>query len=359
MKLKAAIITIHVGKNFGSVLQTIATQNILKQVGVDPIIVDYKPNRVLFSRYLQEALKTPKSFLHKLLFLPVYLKFRHVFATYLKKTCNLTKQITAKDEFSKVCPIADFYITGSDQVWNSYYNEGFDDRYFWAGINHGTKIAFSSSIGKTKIDENEAVLFKKYLKDFKAISVREKSAQMILSDLGLKAEHILDPTFLLSKENWIKYIKPLNFKAPYLLLYLPYNIKDLNMIIESAKFLANKYKLKILTFGLHNNYADKTIRFADPGDFLTYMYYADYVITNSFHGTAFSINLNKQFWVYHPSAFSTRIDSILQLTNLNDRLLSKVIEEKNLDLIDYVPVNSILNHERSKAEKFLKDNIFD
>lgn len=102
--------------------------------------------------------------------------------------------------------------------------------------------------------------------------------------------------------------------------------------------------------------ADKTVYYASPGDFLSLMYYADYVVTNSFHGTAFSINLNKQFWVYAPSMFSSRVSSIIRLLGLDDRMIDGVITEEAINNnIDYEQVNQKLEVERARALSFLKD----
>ena len=108
--------------------------------------------------------------------------------------------------------------------------------------------------------------------------------------------------------------------------------------------------------------ADKTVFFSNPGDFLSLMYYADYVMTNSFHGTAFSINLNKQFSVYLPSSFGTRIVSILDLCGLGGRLLepAEIISDGKMDeTIDYMSVNVVLDEERRKAHTFLEQALKD
>ncbi len=277
----------------------------------------------------------------------------------MTKYVKLTNAIYSKDVFAAVCPKADILMTGSDQVWNSVHNEGFDGHYFFQGIENVPKIAFCSSIGRESIDSIEANKIKSLLKEYKAISVREKSAVDILNDLGIKAEQLLDPTFLLNKKGWEKFSSPRKYKMPYILIYTPYNTIDKDLIYKSAKKLAKRFGLKIVTFswiGLPERQADKTFLFANPGDFLSLMLHADYVITNSFHGTAFSINLNKQFWVFEPSAFSTRIKNILGLTGLDSRLLNNRMEDSDIaSAIDYSQVNKVLESERIKSFDFLKN----
>ena len=354
---KAALITVHVGPNFGSVLQTIATCEVFKRLGLEPIVVNYIPERITFRRAIQSAKKSFK----KLIVLPARLFNRyvnnHVYGDYLKKHCPVSGAIYAKDDFTKKCPIADFYVTGSDQVWNCIHNEGIDTHYFWEGID-GTKISYASSIGK-KIDaEDEIVAFKKYLTGFKAISVREQSACTELGRLGISSQVLLDPTFMLDRKQWEPFSSKRLVKTPYLFMYLPYNIVDKKAIYESARKVANAKGLKIITFSIKAEkepLADKTFFYANPGDFLSLMYNADYVITNSFHGTAFSINLNKQFSVFMPSNFTTRIDNILEICDLKDRLINgnETTEFWN-QIIDYSIPNSTLDNLRAKTISFLQ-----
>lgn len=357
--MNVSLITIHVGNNFGSVLQTIASCKILENMGHDVTVVNYQPDRVTFKNYIKGAFSSLPKFIWRIIFLPIYLKNRHIYSSYLNKYCRLSKPIYSHQTFAEHCPSADIYVTGSDQVWNSKHNQGFDNRYFFADID-GPKISLSSSIGRTDIDDNEKALFNKYLSHYSSISVREESAVELLKSMGISSTLLLDPTLLIPKSDWANYMSSRIIKDRYVLLYLPYNIVNKQIIIDSAKKIAKDKNLKIVTFSwtiAKESYADKTIKFANPGDFLSLFYYADYVITNSFHGTAFSINLNKQFWVFQPSAFSTRIDSLLNLTDLKGRMLSKELTDENLTPIVYDSVNTILESERNKSIDFLKNSL--
>ncbi len=355
--MKVGIITIHVGTNFGSVLQTIATFDLIKSLGFAPEIIDYQPERVLFRRYLRDAFTSIRRLAWRCVLLPTYLANRHIFRGYLEKYVTLSRTITPKDNFQSTCPKYDYYVTGSDQVWNSIHNEGFDGRYYFEGLpEHSVKIAFASSIGRENFDEAEKPEVKELLDGYKAISVREDSAVKILSNLGIDSVQLLDPTFLLDRFQWKAYMSNRIVKEPYMLIYTPYNTVDVDVIYRSARRIADKCNLKVVTFSFDfqsEKRADRTIKYADPGDFLSLMYYADFVITNSFHGTAFSINLNKQFFVFQPSAFSTRIESILRKTKLLDRMMLTELAHNDIHEIDYTPVNKILDIEREVAKDFL------
>lgn len=354
--MKISFITIHVGNNFGSVLQTIATGNILKKLGHEPVCVNYIPNRVTERRYWSGGLSNGYRFFRRLLYFPIHIISKNNYSSYLKKYCTLSKPIYDYDNFAEVCPSADCYMTGSDQVWNYKHNEGIDKHYFFDGI-PGKKIAFASSIGMKNLPEDYAAYIKRALGQYYAISVREASAVELLEQLGINSTHIIDPTLVLDKETWEKYASKRLFDKPYLFVYLPYNIENYDLIYKTIRLVAQKNNLKIVTYSydfFKQKDADKTILFANPGDILSLFLHAECVVTNSFHGTAFSINLNKNFWVYMPSKFSTRLQSLLELCHLEDRMLKDVIDEDSIiSNIDYSFTNKVLSAEREKALSFL------
>lgn len=291
---------------------------------------------------------------------PVELANRHIYISYLAKYVKISKAIYARDNFVCVCPKADIYVTGSDQVWNSVHNEGLDKRYYFDGFPDGSiKIAYSSSIGREQLPVGEYEEVKRMLGSYKAISVREASAKQLIEGMGYKVTHLIDPTLMFTKENWKLYMSKRLLKEPYLIVYLPYNVHNMQLIYQTIRKVAGRKQLKVVSFSWHilpDRLADKTMFFSNPGDFLSLMYHANYVITNSFHGTAFSINLNKQFSVYLPSDFGTRIMSILELCGLTNRLLGadEIISGNMVDKeIDYASVNAILDKEREKAHEFL------
>lgn len=355
--MKATFITVHVGFNFGSKLQAVATQVTLKKAGCNEVVcVNYIPPRVELKRYWTDALHSPVKLLRRALFFPILLYTLHKYNGYLKKYCNLSAPIYAVDNFKTKCPKADVYVSGSDQLWNYKHNEGLDKRYFFDGI-QGKKIAYASSIGMTELPDDYAEYMKSRLSEYSAISVRESSAVELLKGWGVDATLVLDPTFMLDKDDWKKYASKRLVNEPYLFVYLPYNIVDKALIYRTVRKIATQKDLRVVTYSdyfLKEKEADKTVTFTTPGDILSLFYYADAVVTNSFHGTAFSINLNKQFWVYMPSNFSTRITSILDLCHLNSRLLTEEITEAQIaELIDYRQANAVLAIEREKALQFL------
>lgn len=358
MLRKVSFITIHIGSNFGSTLQTIATFKILKDLLLDPICVNYIPPRVTYKRYWSVARTSIRRFIRRIIFFPFRYEETQRFAKYLEKHCNVSKPIYKEDNFEKKCPLADIYLTGSDQVWNTTHNEGLDTHYFFENIK-GKKIAYASSIGKSNLDTQELQWLKEYTNDYSTILVREESAVKIFESIGKPAEQVLDPTLMLNREEWLPYASKRVVKEPYLFVYLPYNIADKEICYQTAKKIAQKKNLKVVSFShsFHKEkLADYTFLFSGPDDVLSLMYYADFVVTNSFHGTAFSINLNRQFYTYMPSGFSTRIHSIVNLCGLQNRVLDDVVKDNwESDTINYVPINEILDIERKKSINYLSN----
>lgn len=363
-KKKTAFITVHVGENFGSALQAIATQRILEQVDTEPTLINYIPPRVTFSGFLKRGLKSPKDIVRMLLKLPCFLKNKKIFESFVKKHSNISAPIYEGDDFAKKCPKADCYITGSDQVWNFVYNEGFDEHYFFQGI-HGRKISYAASMGMTELNEDEKQCMTQSLRDYDYLSVREESGREVLSGLGFDDVQVLiDPTLMLDKDEWAKYASPRLIDESYLFVYMPYNASDEEAHYKVIRQIAAEKDLKVVSFSLtylKDNRADITLHYPSPADFLSLMLYADYILTNSFHGTAFSINLNKDFAAIKPNKFESRVTNILTTVGLMDRLVNGLlvseVTDKILSTINYDKVNAVLDQKRSEAIEYLKSVI--
>lgn len=357
--MKVAIITLHRVFNYGSVLQTYATQRIFEKLGYNVEVIDYiteqRTNKRLFLS-VPDFIK--QDVVHRCVYIgmksvSVLLKKRS-FGGFLKKYVNLSEQqyITAND-IEKNVPKANVYVAGSDQIWNSVYNEGVDRGFFLDFIQGKKKISFASSFGKSELESWEIDIVKKYLSEFSSISVRETQAVNILNELGIKSTCIVDPTLQLRKEEWIRLASKRLVKEKYLLLMLLYN--EDNGATEYARKIADKKGLILVKLSWELKkpvMVDKLMTHRSPEDFLSLFYHADFIVTNSFHGLAFSINLNKEFAVFPRSEYNSRIESLLCITGLSNRMIREDIEEP-LPTIDYAEVNSLLEIERQKAQDFL------
>lgn len=362
--MKIDVITLHRVYNYGSALQAYATQKFLEKKGFEVQIIDYitpqrTKKRIFLTPAADESKFGVKLFLYRIAKISSLVLKEWTFGKFVKHNLNLTKKYISVDDLEKDIPKADIYVTGSDQTWNSKYNEGVDRGFFLDFLpENSKKIAFVSSFGKEYLDENEKEKTREYLSKYNLISVREDQAANIIENLGLvRPIQLIDPTLLLTKNEWIKLASKRLVKERYLVLMLLYN--EDNHATEYARKIANEKGLKVVKLSWEMkkpDLVDILMTHRQPSDFLSLFYYAEFVVTNSFHGLAFSINLEKQFIIVPRNEFNSRIESLLRLVGLEDRLISS--EEmlfKYADRIDYKKINHVLNCERKKADKFINE----
>ena len=360
--MKIAIVTLHRVYNYGSALQAYATQKVFENAGHDVQIVDYitpqrTKRRIFFAPAADASMGGIKAVIYRVAKLGSMVLKEMTFGRFVRRRMNLTKKYITVDDLRRDPPRADLYVTGSDQTWNSKYNEGVDGGFFLDFLSEDARrIAFVSSFGKTELDEQEREETARYVSRYEGLSVREDSARDILATLGRgDAVQLIDPTLQLTKEEWLALASRRLIKQPYLILMLLYN--EDNHATEYARKLADEKGLHLVKISWEMKCphgVDQLMTHRSPADFLSLFYYADFVVTNSFHGLAFSINLEKQFVVVPRNEFNSRIESLLRLTGLEDRLVSSeaalAVAEKE---IDYEPVNRVLESERARAREFI------
>ena len=359
--MKLDIITLHRVYNYGSALQAYATQRIFEKHGFEVEVIDYiTPQRTLKRKIFGNKIQGFFGIIH-FLFKPFSIVLKEkTFGNFVKNKLNLTRKYIDFDDLKKDPPIADIYVTGSDQTWNSNYNEGVDEGFFLNFVDSMNKYAFVASFGKDSLDDSELAKTKALLSKYKAISVREKQGLKILDGLGIKnGVCLIDPTLQITKEEWLKLSSKRLVKENYVVLMLLYN--EDNGATEYARKLANDRGLKLVKISWEfkkPKKVDKLFTHRKPADFLSLFNYADFVVTNSFHGLAFSINLNKQFIVVPRNEFNNRIDNLLSIVGLNNRLVHsfKELDYVKDEFIDFKLVNDRIEQERLKADRFISDN---
>lgn len=368
MSKSVLISTMHRGNNYGSALQVFALSEFIKQLGVKPIVLDYIPKRINEKNKIIHLLKQlirnkPLSEKYQALRgIIIAISSYGCYNSFFKKNLYLTKKYHNIKKLQNKFPIADIYMTGSDQVWNSVYNQGIDPVFFLSFVpNDKTKVSYSASFGRDKLEQWEIDSTKKLLDRYDFISVRELSGLKILRSIGITdAKCVLDPTFLLDHHDWRKRLIPHKNKEKYVLIYSVEPEKK--ALINAARILADKIKAKVymVEWGKKPySGVDKMISLVDPLKLIDYFDKAEFVIASSFHGTALSINLHKQFISFSPNRFNTRVKSILEITELEDRLieLSEFSLEKALVKIDYTKVDKLIEPFRNESINYLR-NIF-
>ena len=364
MRIKT--ITCHDVYNSGASLQAYALMRYLEELGNEVEIIDYKPD-YLNNHYKLGIIANPKyeknlmlkmiyltlKFPGRVLALRKKIKYDHFRDNYLKVT---KKRYISNSELKNNPPEADIFICGSDQIWNSKFNNGKDPAFYLDFAPQGKiKASYAASFATDRMEESVRDITKERINKLDYIGVREISALNILEDLGIdNGIQVMDPVFLLSKETWLNMAYEVDKKQKYIFVY---DFDGNELIKEIALKVAKKKSLKIYTV-FKSDYSDKVIKGMGPIDFISYIKNAEFVISNSFHGTAFSIIFEKQFIVVNrKEEINTRMRDLLTILKIENRLIN---ENYNFDLInkniDYTVVNRAIKL-KVKSSKEYSENI--
>ncbi len=362
--MKIALLTIHNANNYGAILQTFALQTVLSTYGKVEII-DYNNRHI--SRSLDLIRLKPS--LHGLLgmgkdIFRLYPRHKVIkkFKIFSNEYINKTKEYNLNNIQNCVTNAYDIYIAGSDQIWNPSCisnNCIIDKTYFLSFVPEGIKkVSYASSIGKHIYSDDEKKIVKNSLNDFFAVSVREKDGQTQLENiLDKNVEHVLDPTLLLSKDEWIKALDIKNYNSQKEKYILVYSVPKSPLIKNTTEYFKKKLGLKVISIDQDPftfSAIDQHIKDAGPLNYLELFLNAEFIITDSFHGTCYSLNFEKQFVSVSPGVHSNRIESLLSLLKTADRILNNERDCQNIDnAIDYNNVRKKLIDERKKSLSFL------
>lgn len=357
------VITRHGPSNYGSLLQSIATMKLIEKLGHKCTIIDYERRDERGLKSILASIHKKREWNHNFLKKIAYIAIRYPiemnaqckFDKMRKKHLNMTARYSSS--FALKGLKADIFMTGSDQVWGPLSTQMYDEAYFlhFAG-SETKKIAYSASFGRTDFNDDIVSKYKKMLSNYNAIAVRENSAVELLNQWSIPcAGQVLDPTLMITPEEWSKFIKE-DIKGKYILVYQLHNNPLLN---DYAKKLAKYTELPLLRISpsFHQiRRGGKLVYLPDLGEFLSYIKNCTYLITDSFHGTAFALTFNKQFLEILPNnKTSSRNQSILQLTGLENRVIIDFNDfSKVNEIIEYNKVNTVLNRERQKSLDILK-----
>lgn len=362
--MKICIITVSKVKNYGSALLCYATKELFMQVGFEEVeFIDFKRGRLEEADSIKEFYQGLKDetknnlcmgLIKKIIFfivkLPAVLKRAKVFNVFLKKHLDYSMNYKNEQELNLTPPKADIYCTGGDQMWNEMYNGHKTLLPFYLSFAPSNKprVSFGTSFGKEHLEAWEIPEVFLLLQKYDFITVREESGREIIERMNIKnAITILDPTLALKPESWRKFaISPLKF-IDYILVY---RVSRESRVLDVAKKFARVLKKKIVMASY--NFEDKfkgvhSVFVPTPEEFVGLINEATYVISDSFHATAFAINLNKQFVTALPPNTGTRIENILRKCHLENRMWNEKNDIKDyLEDIDFREANEILRKER-------------
>lgn len=365
---KVCTVTYHnVGINYGQTLQAYALQAALNKMGYDNILLNYNSP---LGQYKY----------HRLFFLNRYadagancfykqLKFDFFIKKYIKLTdaCFNSEQIRGVLDKQRITHL----VCGSDQIWNP---SGMDAVYFLEYGNkkeNRVKIAYAASMcSKGVMNQYKAkhTLLKHLIEKVDYISMREQSGVEIVEELtGKDAVHVLDPTLLLNRKHWCRIARKPKIGQKYMVIFFYGNVKPYIKKIQKIASLAGIHKIINIETSPDTFCASdwSNRRNVGPEEFIGYLANASAVCTDSFHGTAFSISLNREIYSFarvenkssgnYAVSNGSRISDIMDKLEIENRWIQEESEIKELVPIDYNIVNQRLNRERKKSIRFLRN----
>ena len=316
--MKVGVVTFHSANNYGATLQTWALQKVLKDYGIDAGVIHYHPDVIDHLYDPMEGKTGVKRQLKKFgvtLSSPDSLTRYNKFQSFLTKKFDLIGDFQTYEELSNANLKLDAYITGSDQVWNPVHIGGFNPAYYLDFAEAGAKkISYAASIGSDYIQPKYKEQIRKSLSTYTGISVRESSVLEAVQELAEKpVKVVLDPTMLLVKEDYEEIKVVSQMKEPYILLYM---IEKNPEVMAFANTISISLGMPVIQRRKVNGLTNELPPFytADAGEFIGLIEGASYVITNSFHGTVFSILYEKPFVsMLHSDTGSRTVDLLTSL----------------------------------------------
>lgn len=348
-KKKIGILTQPLTTNYGGILQNFALQKVLIRLGHEPITIDY--GRLSWIDYMHswcsycragyKGNRPENPIANK--------KKQQGFRKFIDAHICVTTPKSRKIDWNLVANMHfDTLIVGSDQVWRPCYNPDITAMFLKPIENNVKKIAYAASFGTDRWEYNEkqTIECRQLIQTFDGVSVRELSGVKLCKDhLDYSATWVLDPTLLLTKEDYVGLCGQINREEPFVFAYILDESEQ--KMDELQRFAhAKGMSLVVKSAGPQAKESD-TIE-----QWLAYFRDAQFVITDSFHGTVFSILFNKDFFVYgNPERGNSRFTSLLHLFDLQSRLVESIPLHSNT--IDWTLVNSIHNEQRERAIDWL------
>ncbi len=376
--MRIGIITLVKVNNYGAELQAFATQHVLQEKGYDAEIIDYlyfTNPRHKKTKGSKPSFKMPLKVRLVAMFYPWlrrykrlkqkrdYLKRREKrFADFHLKNTKFSAEYRTIESLKSSALDYDAYIVGSDQVWNPNNYTSLDP-YFLLFAPHGKKkISFASSFGVSKLPVHTLDYYRAALLNLDAISVREEDAvQMVEMVSGKKAQWVLDPTLLMTREEWNKYSESVpGLPDCFVLIYEVTPCAYVKLLALNVAEELGCHVVRINCDASRQEEDEDVINIMDagPGEFVWLFNKARVVVTNSFHGTAFSLIMKKDFFVVAPSRKknNSRQMSLLRLVGLENHLLIEgaTIPKLSDYEINYNDVEPLINVARNKSFKYLE-----
>lgn len=358
--MKIGILTFHNAINYGAALQAYALQRKLVELGYDSEIIDYE-NDYFKRSYVPFFI--PEMSLKKLLHACIAYRDNcariRKFSEFRDRWLQLSRVKYMSGTIAQSSEFYDKFLVGSDQVWNLKLTHR--DLTYLLDFCSDTdkKCSYAASVGNNAPDDWTLNTFRRYLSDFHRISTREaETARLLKSVLRQPVEIMIDPVFLLSGQDWVDFSSPPSIRGKYILTY---KINARQDLFTCAALLSRRTGLPVVALQAPYRRIPQEFvkeRRASPEEFVGWIEHAEYVLTDSFHGTAFSAIFGKKFLSFlqnDPAGGDCRIQNILSLLGLEDRIGSLENVGRIDRPVDYRSVREMIGQQEKKAERYLND----
>ena len=364
--MRTGLITFHFAHHYGAQLQAYATMRAIQGLGHGCEIIDYRlPHTTRTNQLFKKGggVRGMASDAHTALHYGAFQRRFQRFEAFVAEQMALSpERYTAFDQLRAAPPEYDVYVAGSDQIWNPYIfqSQEFDPSFLLSFVREGRCIAYAPSLGVPELPADKAAQLRDFLAPFSALSVREKRGQVLLKEAaGREARVVLDPTLLLNGEDWGALAAPPRHQGPYILCYF---VSDPAEAAPYALALSRRTGWPIVQLaGARRKIegASEIVFDAGPREFLGLFRHASAVVTNSFHGAAFSLQFRKNFFTsMSPRERSeptfSRIYSLLSRLGCADRIIGLDTTAPVEAAMDYDKVYQRLDEARADSLAYLK-----
>ena len=355
MGKKVGILTFQDAHNYGASLQAYALKKYITDLGYDAKIINYHHQNLPYGsprereipegasqEEIEKIKYSEKDYLER------YDKFEKVIDDLVDHEKEILRH---EDDLAKLD--IDFWVSGSDQIWNTDITVEMNKGYFLDFPTKGKKITYAVSMGKSKLEEKFETDFKRVLENIDHISVREDALRDYAKSFTDKEViRVVDPTLLLERDSYNSLVKENKIKEKYLLLY---TLVSDERLIKIAKRIAEEKNLKIIEL---NECKVKDSEFeqvsnAGPEDFLTLIKNAEVILSNSYHGTIFSIIFGKEFYTLPMKNRNARMETLLNILGMSDRFISCAEDLDKIGAQDYKKGYERLDKEVKLSREFL------
>lgn len=363
MTKQIGILTRHCYPNYGSILQTYALQSALKELGATPVVLDYiseddTPLGLVWANLrVSKKGKSPLSaFVYFLVQTPTFFSMFFTFRRHQKRLLNLSVRVKDADGLARVAKHLDLAVAGSDQIWNRII-DSIDMNYFLPFMqDRSQRVSYAASLGSvTPLPEDQSD-FLQAIRTMRAISVREPSSAKWINEQGVEARADVDPVLLHGRRFWEEFASERTVEGPYILVY---QLHKSDFFDQKLKEIKSKYGLPVFRVSPDWKHVLRPGRakiLVSPESFLSWIRNAECVVTDSFHGTSFSLKFGRPVYVIPPGKYSARLTDVMARVGLEHMVITSGENETLPDSPEYdaEAVNELLEAQAADSWNYLR-----